>query len=552
VSLILTLSVLIRLLTLAYAIVVGRKLQDWRFAFLGAVVGLMALRQTMTLFKKQTSWALEYHAALDEMPGLLVSILMLIALYFLSRMIIDLRHKSLALKASNDELVLENKRRAEAEKHNYHLAYFDALTGLPNRNFLISKLDELLDTHDKASPCGALILVSVDRFKKINDARGHATGDLLLQEISQRLGALLDEGDCTLFRLSASEFALFLKPRSSVRLLATSPLSSLANEISASLSRPFTLRGEELLITVSIGMTDFSGEGLECGNETLRRAEMALHDVKDQGGNFSAFFIPEMSESVAHKFQLESALKQALPNDELRLFLQPQVNFKGKTVGAEVLLRWEHPINGLTPPGIFIPLAEESGLIVDMGKWVLSESLRMMAESVMKGRILKLSVNISPHQFRQIDFVPWLIEELHKTRVDPTHLTLEVTEGLVIENIDEVITKMLKLAELGIHFSIDDFGTGYSSLAYLKRLPVDELKIDRSFIQDAPVDKGDAALVETIIAVAQGMGLKVVAEGVETEEQSSYLSTHPEVIMQGYLFGRPAPAHEWLARWEQG
>ena len=551
-SLILTLSVLIRLLTLAYAVVLGRRLQDWRFTFLGAVVGLMALRQTLTLAKKKTSWSLEYHAVFDEIPGLLVSVLMLIALYFLGRIIIDLRNKSAALATSNEQLTLENKLRTEAERRSHQLAYFDGLTHLPNRNYLIAELEDTLGGDTPDAPRGALILISVDRFKKINDARGHAIGDLLLQEVAQRLLVISNaEGACEVCKLSSADFAFLMTPAYFKSNSTNCAISRLSDQITQSLNQLFILKGEELSVTASIGMAEFPREPIEHGSETLRRAEMALHEVKDKGGNFSALFVPEMSQSVEEKFQLERSLNRSLSNNELRLFFQPQVDSKGKTVGAEVLLRWERPDEGLTPPGVFIPLAEESGLIVDIGKWVLSESLKIMAASDMKGNALHLAVNISPHQFRQIDFVPWLIEELRKTGADPTLLTLEVTEGLVIENVDDVIIKMSQLAELGIHFSIDDFGTGYSSLAYLKRLPVDELKIDRSFIQDAPVDSSDAALVETIITVAHGMGLKVVAEGVETEEQSLFLAKYPEVIMQGYYFGRPEPAQHWLDRWDK-
>jgi EAL domain-containing protein (putative c-di-GMP-specific phosphodiesterase class I) len=281
----------------------------------------------------------------------------------------------------------------------------------------------------------------------------------------------------------------------------------------------------------------------------LRRADTALHRAKEAGGNQTAFFETGMGDSAEQRFRVERELHRAIPAGELRLYFQPQVDAQGKLAGAEALVRWQHPERGLIPPSAFIPVAEESDLIVDLGAWVLAEACHLMAREDMAGHPLRLSVNLSPRHFRQKGFVPWLRDLLSATGADPTNLTLEVTEGLMIDNINDVVAKMSELTALGIHFSLDDFGTGYSSLAYLKRLPIHELKIDKTFVQDAPTDPDDAALVETILAVAQHMHLKVVAEGVETEEQANFLNARAPVIHQGYLYGRPEPAEVWIKRW---
>ena len=323
----------------------------------------------------------------------------------------------------------------------------------------------------------------------------------------------------------------------------------MADKIHTALHQPFSIGGEEITVTTSIGITLFPEIPDEVPDHILRRADTALHRAKRAGGNQIAFFETDMGESAEQRFRVERELRRAIPAGELRLYFQPQVDAQGHLAGAEALVRWQHPERGLVPPGVFIPIAEESDLIVDLGVWVLSESCRLMAREDMAGYPLRLSVNLSPRHFRQKGFVPWLRDLLSATGADPTHLTLEVTEGLMIDNINDVVAKMNELTAMGIHFSLDDFGTGYSSLAYLKRLPIHELKIDKSFVQDAPTDPNDAALVETILAVARHMHLKVVAEGVETEEQAAFLNARANLIHQGYLYGRPEPAETWMARW---
>lgn len=441
---------------------------------------------------------------------------------------------------------ITDQKQAEAEIH--RLAYFDALTGLPNRTLLMDRLAQMLAAGRRSQLHEALLLLNIDRFKNINEARGHALGDALLKALGERLEGTLREGD-TLARLASDEFALLLPNMGTHPELASRLALLVANKVHTALYQHFVIGGEEITVTTSIGITLFPEIPDEAPEHILRRADTALHRAKAAGGNQIAFFETDMGESAEQRFRVERELRHAIPANELRLYLQPQIDAQGNLAGAEVLLRWQHPERGLVPPGVFIPVAEESDLIVDLGAWVLSESCRLMAREDMAGYPLRLSVNLSPRHFRQKGFVPWLRDLLSATGADPTHLTLEVTEGLMIDNLNDVVAKMNELTALGIHFSLDDFGTGYSSLAYIKRLPIHELKIDKSFVQDAPSDPNDAALVETILAVARHMHLKVVAEGVETEEQAAFLNERANVIHQGYLYGRPEPAELWLARW---
>jgi len=286
----------------------------------------------------------------------------------------------------------------------------------------------------------------------------------------------------------------------------------------------------------------------ETAAEVLRQADMAMAKAKSEGRARTMFFEAEMGETVRERFQMEAELRVAIAENQLRLYLQPQVNAAGVQVGAEALVRWQHPARGLIPPGLFIPLAETSDLIVALDRWMLSSVCHLLAQLDVEGRSLRLSVNISPRHFQQPDFVDEIKRQLRASGADPCHLVLELTEGIVIGDIGDVIAKMTTLSTLGIHFSIDDFGTGYSSLAYIKRLPIHELKIDKSFIQDCTTDPNDAALVETILSIAKHLHFQVVAEGVETLAQADFLNERGSVIHQGYLYGRPEPVEDWLKR----
>jgi diguanylate cyclase (GGDEF)-like protein len=396
----------------------------------------------------------------------------------------------------------------------------------------------------------ALMLINIDRFKVVNDARGKAIGDALLQAFVQQLQTLVREGD-VLARISGDEFALLCNNLHPDMTQASLLAQAVAESIQDVFKLPLVVEGEAITVTVSIGIALYPKQADDHAEGLLRQADTALHRAKAGGGNQIAFFETTMGDSVAQSFRIERELREALQQQDLRLYLQPQVDAQGKLVGAEVLVRWLHPERGLIPPMVFIPVAESSDLIVDVGKWVTIESCKLLAQQEMAGLPIRLSVNLSPRHFRQAGFVAWMKQVLEDTGADPTRLTLEITEGLMIDNVHDVIAKMSELHALGIHFSIDDFGTGYSSLAYIKRLPIQELKIDKAFVQDAPTDPNDAALVETILSVAEHLHLQVVAEGVETQEQADFLNARAKVIHQGYLFGKPEPAQTWINRWHE-
>jgi diguanylate cyclase (GGDEF)-like protein/PAS domain S-box-containing protein len=439
------------------------------------------------------------------------------------------------------------QRQAAAEIH--RLAYFDALTGLPNRTALAERLASTMPVSRREGQLNALVLFNIDRFKTVNDARGQDIGDQLLQSVGARLSTLLAEGDMVA-RVGADEFALLVSNLGNSPGVASRTTLHRAELVQAEIHRPLQFSdGETATITVSMGITLLPQPANDSPQEVLRRAATALHRAKDMGGGRSAFFEAGMGEAAEQRFRLERELRHAIAEGQLHLYLQPQVNAAEKLVGCEVLMRWHHPEHGIITPSVFISLAEESDLIISLGNWVLGESCSIMAREAGAGLRLHMSVNISPRHFSHASFVPSLREILTHTGADPTLLTLEVTEGLVINDVDAVIATMRAVRALGIALSIDDFGTGYSSLAYLKRLPINELKIDKTFVQDAPTTAEDAALVDIIFVVARHMQLRVVAEGVETEEQARFLRSFPDIVYQGYLYGRPAPAEEWLTQW---
>lgn len=444
---------------------------------------------------------------------------------------------------------ITEKRWAEAEMH--RLAYVDQLTQLPNRALLLDRLRATLGGAQRLERQEALLLLNIDRFKTVNDALGHDLGDALLYTLGERLGGVLREGD-TLARLSGDEFGILLIDLGQQREAANAFALAVAAKIQAALREPLVVSGERVLVGASLGLTLFPEHAEDTPSDILRRADMALHKAKEAGGNQVACFDLVMGEDVRRRYQTERELHQAIAGGELRVYLQSQVDADGRIVGAEALARWQHPRRGLLPPAVFIPIAEESELIADLDTWVLAEVCGILAREEMAGRAPRIAVNVSPRHFKRAGFCAWLRDLLEASGADPSRLTLEMTEGLLIDNIDEVVVKMHQLSNIGVHFSIDDFGTGYSSLGYLKRLPIHELKIDKGFVQDAVTDPNDAALVETILAVARHMHLRVVAEGVETAEQAAFLNERAKVFHQGYYYGRPVPAEEWLAHWRQG
>jgi len=444
---------------------------------------------------------------------------------------------------------ITERKRAADEIH--RLAHYDVLTSLPNRAMLVEHLAGLRvpPGHGPAS-VHALLLLDLDRFTTFNDARGSEMGDRLLCAMALRLSQQLPpEG--LLVRVAGDEFAIVLHGLGDEMAQAGRNALAFAAQVQAALGLPLRLQGDAgpTQWTASTGITLYPQSAEDQGHDALRRASTALHRAKALGGGQVAFFEQEMGQAAEQRFRVERELRQAIGAGELRLFLQSQVDVQGHVVGAEVLVRWQHPRDGLVSPAVFIRVAEGSDLIVLLGRWVLEQSCQLLALPSFARQRVRLSVNLSARQFRQPDFVEGLRQILEHSGADPTLLTLEVTEGLVIDDFDDVVAKMRALVALGVEFSLDDFGTGYSSLAYLKRLPIRELKIDRSFVRDASNNADDGALVEAILSVARHFGMRVVAEGVETQAQADFLVAHaPAIVYQGFLFSRPEPAADWLAR----
>lgn len=433
-------------------------------------------------------------------------------------------------------------KRAEAEIE--HLAYHDVLTGLPNRVLFLDRLAQALAAARRNRRCGAVMFVDLDQFKRINDVHGHAMGDAVLREVARRLEYHLRQED-TVARLGGDEFVILLPDLAASLEDAGTIVMAVAEKIRSALEHPVSIDGQEYVSGASIGITVFpkNAEGVD---DLMREADTAMYRAKERGRNALAYFEPAMQEAVAERFALDHELREAMRDRSFELHLQSQVNADGKVIGAEALVRWHHPQRGLVMPARFIPLAEDSGLIVPMGEWVLREVCLLIARLDTEGRGLRIAVNVSPRQFHQADFVQRVKEILAATGADPSYLTLEITENLLIEHASESVARMTELEALGLRFSIDDFGTGYSSLAYLKRLPLSELKIDKSFVQDVPHDPNDVALVETILSMARHMHFEVVAEGVENEAQLAFLRQQGCERFQGYYFHRPLEMQAWI------
>ena len=433
----------------------------------------------------------------------------------------------------------------------HRLAFYDVLTGLPNRRLLMDRLGELIENARTVRTLGAVLYVDIDNFKNINDARGHAIGDQLLRQAAGRLEAVTGARG-SVARLGGDEFVVLLDELGLDPGAATARALALAEEIRAALGDKMIIEDQRYYATTSIGVAltataPASAASSDPVHDLLREADTAMYHAKARGRNGVALFEPGMLRGAERRLTLERDLGLALDHGELSLHLQLQVDAQRRPKGAELLMRWRRKDGSSVPPDQFIPVAESSGLIVQLGEWALREACQAWHALDRAGHTLPLSVNVSPMQFRQPDFVARVESILGETGVAPGQLIFEVTEGLLVDRLDQTIDRMHALAALGIRISVDDFGTGYSSLAYLTRMPLYELKIDKGFIRDTPHDKGGTAIVQSILAMAGHLGLHVVAEGVETEAQAEYLARHGDACMQGYLFHRPMPLDELLA-----
>jgi diguanylate cyclase (GGDEF)-like protein len=436
-------------------------------------------------------------------------------------------------------VVIQRKR---AEERLHFLAHYDPLTGLPNRVLFMDRLNQAIVEAERRSRMVAVVFLDLDRFKTINDSLGHGTGDLFLKDVAERLRRCVREGD-TVARLSGDEFTLVLAD-----MAQADDAARVARKVLDNLSLPYRIAGHALFTTGSLGITVFPVDARSV-DELLHNADIAMYRAKESGGNTYAFYMAEMTAKAQERLALEGALRHAIEHEEFVLHYQPVVDLhSGEVSGVEALIRWQHPSRGLVSPAEFIPLAEETGLILRLGEWALRAACEQCQNIRAAHPNLRLAVNVSARQLLQPELTDMIAAILRRTGFDPASLELEITESLLMQNVDTTVDTMHRLGELGLRFSVDDFGTGYSSLAYLKHLPISRLKIDKSFVNDIPADSNDAAIVTAIISMAHDLGLEVVAEGVETKEQLDFLLAHGCDAIQGYYFSRPLP-QERLSQW---
>jgi len=449
----------------------------------------------------------------------------------------DAHGKAVRISGANTDLT----ERKEAEHQIYRLAYYDILTGLPNRRKLMERLDQMLALPVTTHGWGAILFIDVDNFKLLNDSMGHAVGDLLLKQVAQRLESYVRVHD-VLARLGGDEFVVLLGNLGHDPPSALRAAESMAHEAWSALALPYALDDLSYLCTVSVGIAlfDYGERGTE---DTLKHADLAMCHAKSTGKNKVCVYDKAMEVAMQERLALEHDLRTDFHARRLRMYLQPQVDSDGRTVSAEALLRWNHATRGDVPPAQFIPLAEATGLILPLGEWVLETACRQLASWAGNPRTegLTLSVNTSVRQLHDAGFVPSVLDVLRRTGANPSRLVLEVTESLFAEDIETIIERMMLLRERGVRFALDDFGTGYSSLSYLQRMPLDEIKIDRSFIQGIHEGGRGATITRMIISLAKNLGIKAVAEGVETSEQMDFLYRHGCFHYQGYMCGEAVP-----------
>ncbi len=439
-------------------------------------------------------------------------------------------------------------QRKLAEEEINHLAFYDPLTNLPNRRLLLDRLTQVIAASTRHLAKSALLFVDLDNFKRLNDTKGHLQGDALLKQVAQRLVTCIRKID-TAARLGSDEFAVLLTDLSRSELEAATQAECVAEKILATLNQDYALEYGMQYSTSSIGITLFGGNPVENALDTLKRGELAMYEAKTAGRNALRFFDQQMQVDVTRHVALEADLREAVLSQQFVLFYQSQIVGAGRIAGVEVLLRWQHPTRGLVSPSEFIELAEETGLILPIGLWVLETACRQLALWANRPELahLTLSVNVSARQFHQNEFVEQVLTVLSRSGANPKRLKLELTESMLVQDVESVIVKMSTLKSKGVSFSLDDFGTGYSSLSYLKRLPLDQLKIDQGFVRNILTDSNDAAIAGMVVALASGLGLSVIAEGVELEAQRDLLASLGCHYYQGYLFSRPLPLHEFEA-----
>lgn len=431
--------------------------------------------------------------------------------------------------------------RKKAEERINALAFYDQLTNLPNRILLVEHLNRSMAASLRSGSHGALLFIDLDNFKTLNDTQGHEMGDLLLKQVADRLKQCV-RGEDTVARQGGDEFVVLLSDLGTGEPEAASTAESIAEKILEQLNLPYQIGHFSHHSTASIGVTLFSGNQSSV-DDLMKQADLAMYRAKGAGRNIVRFFDPAMEAIVKVRAELEDDLRQAIDKKQFLLHYQPQVVDDGRITGAEVLVRWQHPLRGMISPADFIPLAEDTDLILPLGQWVLETACRKLAlwSTRPETAALNIAVNVSAKQFRQPGFVDQVLAAVKQSSADPRRLKLELTESLLVDNIEEIIEKMHRLKAKGIGFSLDDFGTGYSSLSYLKRLPLDQLKIDQSFVRDVLSDPNDAAIAKTIVTLGQSLGLAVIAEGVETQAQRDFLANAGCYAYQGYFFSKPLP-----------
>lgn len=468
----------------------------------------------------------EFEACLRKKDGALIWVR-------ISASAIELEGVPCALFAMRD---ITAAKRAEEEIQ--ALSHYDSVTGLPNRKFLLEILHDVLATWSAQKRCRALLVFDLDEFHLINDAFGHRIGDLLLQETARRVFNCTREGDMVA-RLSGDEFGVLLGELSGCDEDVAKQVQLIGQRVLAAIHQPYMLEGREFRCTASVGITLIDGSG-RSAEEIVRQADLAISGAATAGRGEMRFFEPALQDAVNKRVTMEEELRIALVRNEFFLCYQPQVD-GSRVIGAEALVRWKHPTRGLVPPNDFIPLAEETGLILPLGEWVLETACRQIAQwnHTKKLRGVTIAVNISARQIHQKGFEEKVLAILRKTGIAPSQLELELTETSLLHDIEGVVQRMAKLKDHGLRFSVDDFGVGYSSLSYLKKLPLDKLKIDRAFVKDILVEPSSSAIAQAIISLCGAMKLSVVAEGVETEEQRQHLTQLGCPTFQGFLFSRP-------------